>query len=134
MTIAPRRRDILVPPSPPVHGRRPAGIQGGKKLGVDPILRAKDMANKEVEHLGVMAYAANFQWIRPRSKPGDRVVASADSHHTRVDQQVGNTATTVRLSIGLLEHANSNSNLRRRHTSKSNSWRKTSTPETCPSR
>ncbi|KAK3922888.1 Filamin-B [Frankliniella fusca] len=64
-----------------------AGIQGGKRLGVEPILRAKDMANKEVEHLGVMAYAANFQWVRPRSKPGDRIVASADSHHTRVDQQ-----------------------------------------------
>ncbi|KAJ1528888.1 hypothetical protein ONE63_007257 [Megalurothrips usitatus] len=64
-----------------------AGIQGGKKLGVEPILRAKDMANKEVENLGVMAYAANFQWIRPRSKPGDRIVASANSHHTRVDQQ-----------------------------------------------
>lgn len=106
---------------PYIHGRRSAGIQGGKKLGVDPILRAKDMANKEVENLGVMAYAANFQWIRPRSKPGDRVVASADSHHTRVDQQVGTTNYDVDWLSGTRAYANSNSNLRRRHTLKSNS-------------
>ncbi|XP_023727803.1 filamin-C isoform X3 [Cryptotermes secundus] len=62
------------------------GIHGGEKLGVEPILKAKDMADKNVEHLGVMAYAANFQWIQPRQKPGDRLTVSYDCHTAKVNK------------------------------------------------
>ncbi|XP_049948482.1 filamin-A [Schistocerca serialis cubense] len=62
------------------------GIRGGEKLGVEPILKAKDMCDRNVEHLGIMAYAANFQWIKPRQKPGDRVSVLCDHNTTRVNK------------------------------------------------
>jgi len=40
-------------------------VDAGARLGVQPILTAKDMANPEVEHLGIMAYAAHLQWVPP---------------------------------------------------------------------
>jgi filamin len=64
------------------------GIRGGEKLGIEPILKAKDMADKNVEHLGVMAYAAHFQWIQPRQKPGDRLTVSCDSHTAKLNKPV----------------------------------------------
>ncbi len=64
------------------------GIYGGRKLGVEPLLRAKDMVDQNVEHLGVMAYAASFQWIPPRTHPASVVTASYDSHTTRIYQPV----------------------------------------------
>ncbi|XP_071442492.1 filamin-C isoform X2 [Hetaerina americana] len=62
------------------------GIRGGERLGVEPILRAKDMADRNVEHLGVMAYAAHFQWIKPRPRPSDRISVSVDSNMGRVNE------------------------------------------------
>jgi len=67
------------------------GIRGGEKLGVEPVLRAADIADPNVEHLGVMAYAAYFQWIRPRMKPCDRIRVVPDGKTCRVN-------TPVRLS------------------------------------
>ena len=46
---------------------------GGDKIGVGPVLEARDMANPNVEYLGVMAWAAQFQWIADKTPPGDRV-------------------------------------------------------------
>ncbi|GLH04452.1 Protein sickie [Gryllus bimaculatus] len=60
------------------------GLQGGRRLGVEPLLRAKDMADTHVEHLGVMAYAAHFQWLPARRAPGERLALSADGHTARV--------------------------------------------------
>lgn len=65
-----------------------SGIHAGRRLGVEPLLSAKDMVNQNVEHLGVMAYAASFQWIPPRTHPSAVVTASSDSHTTRVYQPV----------------------------------------------
>lgn len=65
-----------------------SGINAGRKLGVDPLLKAKDIADPNVEHLGVMAYAASFQWIRPRVKPSAVITASCDSHLSRIYQPV----------------------------------------------
>ncbi|XP_017765388.1 PREDICTED: filamin-A isoform X1 [Eufriesea mexicana] len=62
------------------------GIDGGKKLGVEPILKAKDMADQNVEHLGVMAYAAYFQWVKPRPQASKQVVVHIDSTSARVQQ------------------------------------------------
>lgn len=64
------------------------GIDGGKKLGVEPILKAKDMADQNVEHLGVMAYAAYFQWVKPRPQASKQIVVHIDSTSARVQQPV----------------------------------------------
>ncbi|XP_015587386.1 filamin-A isoform X2 [Cephus cinctus] len=62
------------------------GIEGGKKLGVEPILKAKDMADQNVEHLGVMAYAAYFQWVKPRPQASEQIAVHIDSTSARVQQ------------------------------------------------
>ncbi|KAG7199467.1 hypothetical protein KM043_014093 [Ampulex compressa] len=62
------------------------GIDGGKKLGVEPILKAKDMADQNVEHLGVMAYAAFFQWVKPRPQASKQIAVHIDSTSARVQQ------------------------------------------------
>lgn len=64
------------------------GINAGRKLGVEPLLRAKDMVDSNVEHLGVMAYAAHFQWIPPRTAPSLTVAADCDTHTTRIHTPV----------------------------------------------
>ncbi|XP_065214935.1 filamin-A isoform X4 [Planococcus citri] len=75
-----------------------SGIYAGRRLGVDPLLSAKDMVNQNVEHLGVMAYAASFQWIPPRTHPSAVVAATSDSHTTRVYQP-----TTINLDFSSSE-------------------------------
>jgi len=67
---------------------RVTGIKGGERLGVEPVLKAVDMADPNVEHLGVMAYAAYYQWVTPRMKPKDRLKVTPDSKTVRVNQQV----------------------------------------------
>lgn len=64
------------------------GIDGGKKLGVEPILKAKDMADQNVEHLGVMAYAAYFQWVKPRPQASQQIAVHIDSTSARAQQPV----------------------------------------------
>ncbi|XP_050306612.1 filamin-A isoform X2 [Anthonomus grandis grandis] len=61
-------------------------IEAGKKLGVQPVLSAKDMADKNVEHLGVMAYAAHFQWIPERPPLHDLINVSLNSTSGRVGE------------------------------------------------
>lgn len=60
---------------------------------MEPILRAKDMVDSNVEHLGVMAYAAHFQWIPPRTAPSLTVAAGCDSYTTRIHTPVRIPAT-----------------------------------------
>ncbi|KAL7301856.1 hypothetical protein TKK_0005461 [Trichogramma kaykai] len=62
------------------------GIDAGKKLGVEPLLKAKDMADQNVEHLGVMAYAAFFQWVKPRPQINEQVLVHIDSTSARIHQ------------------------------------------------
>ncbi|KAK0179966.1 hypothetical protein PV327_005658 [Microctonus hyperodae] len=62
------------------------GIDGAKKLGVEPILKAKDMADQNVEHLGVMAYAAHFQWVKPRPQASEQLAVHVESTSARVQQ------------------------------------------------
>ncbi|XP_051156361.1 filamin-A [Leptopilina boulardi] len=62
------------------------GIDSGKKLGVEPILKAKDLADQNVEHLGVMAYAAYFQWVKPRPQASEQIAVHIDSTSARVQQ------------------------------------------------
>lgn len=46
------------------------------------------MADQNVEHLGVMAYAACFQWVKPRSQTSKQIVVHIDSTSARVQQPV----------------------------------------------
>ncbi|XP_014219845.1 filamin-A isoform X2 [Copidosoma floridanum] len=62
------------------------GIDGGRKLGVEPLLKAKDMADQNVEHLGLMAYVAFFQWVKPRPQLNEQAVVHIDSTSARVHQ------------------------------------------------
>ncbi|XP_014240191.1 filamin-A isoform X2 [Cimex lectularius] len=71
-----------------------AGLAAGSKLGVEPILRAKDMVDQNVEHLGVMAYAASFQWIPPRPPATTLVQVTSSSHTTRIYTQ-----TTIQMEF-----------------------------------
>ncbi|KAG9430406.1 filamin-A [Apis mellifera carnica] len=82
---APAYDKIDVDPSMWEHNIQ-MGIDGGKKLGVEPILKAKDMADQNVEHLGVMAYAACFQWVKPRPQTSKQIVVHIDSTSARVQQ------------------------------------------------
>ncbi|KAL1490329.1 hypothetical protein ABEB36_013043 [Hypothenemus hampei] len=61
-------------------------LEAGKRLGVQPVLSAKDMADKNVEHLGVMAYAAHFQWIPERPPLHDLINATLSSTSGRVGE------------------------------------------------
>ncbi|XP_054089626.1 filamin-C isoform X2 [Zeugodacus cucurbitae] len=62
-------------------------VEAGQRLGVQPILTAKDMANPEVEHLGIMAYAAHLQWVPPRPPLSDMITVLMESNSGRVGEQ-----------------------------------------------
>ncbi|XP_076033174.1 filamin-A-like isoform X3 [Oratosquilla oratoria] len=64
------------------------GIDGGRRLGVEPVLSASDMARTDVEHLGVMGYIAYYQWLRPRKSPGERLAVKCDLDNVRVNNPV----------------------------------------------
>ena len=55
---------------------------------MEPVLKAVDMADPNVEHLGVMAYAAYFQWVKARMKPGDRLRITPEGKTVRVHNPV----------------------------------------------
>jgi len=38
-----------------------AAIEAGRRLGVEPVISAKEMADPDVDHLGVMAYVARLR-------------------------------------------------------------------------
>lgn len=50
------------------------GIQAGKRIGVEPILTAKEMCDPEVDHIGIMAYAAYFSRFKPVRSSAEKVV------------------------------------------------------------
>lgn len=70
-------------------------VDAGAKLGVQPILTPKDMANPEVEHLGIMAYAAHLQWVPPRPPLSDLVNVYLESTSGRVGEPVCTTHSCV---------------------------------------
>lgn len=61
-------------------------IEAGEKLGVKPVLSAKDMASPDVEHLGNMAYVAHLQWVPPRPPLTDLITVYLESTSGRVDE------------------------------------------------
>lgn len=63
-------------------------VDAGKRLGVQPVLSPKDMTNPDVEHLGIMAYAANLQWVTPRPPLSDSIAVHLESTSGRVGEPV----------------------------------------------
>ena len=63
-------------------------INGGNKIGVPKVLDAKDMANPNVEYLGVMAWVAQFQWIPDKTPPGDRLEMRCNLNKIKVGEEV----------------------------------------------
>ena len=61
-------------------------IEGGLKLGVKPVLSAKDMAHEDGEHLGIMAYATWLQWVKPRAPLTDMLGVRLQSTSGRVGE------------------------------------------------
>ena len=52
------------------------------------VLDAKDMANPNVEYLGVMAWVAQFQWIPDKTPPGDRLEMHCNLSKIKVGEEV----------------------------------------------
>ena len=52
------------------------GIDGGIRIGVQPVIPAQEIADPDVDHLGVMAYAAWFQYSTPNQVGCDDATVS----------------------------------------------------------
>ncbi|XP_062543155.1 filamin-C isoform X1 [Armigeres subalbatus] len=61
-------------------------IEGGLKLGVKPVLAAKDMATADEEHLGIMAYATWLRWVIPRAPLTDMLAVQLESTSGRIGE------------------------------------------------
>lgn len=63
------------------------GIAGGKYLGVEPLLTAKELADPDVQPLAVMAYVARFQGVPVRRRPRDKLtVTGTDLNNVHVNK------------------------------------------------
>ncbi|XP_048246435.1 filamin-C-like isoform X1 [Haliotis rufescens] len=71
-----------------------SGIDCGRRLGVEPILSAKEMSDPEVEHLGIMAYAAYFTHLKPVKSLADKAIIDGNFSNVYVGQE-----KTFRLNI-----------------------------------
>ncbi|CAG9825270.1 unnamed protein product [Phaedon cochleariae] len=68
-------------------------------VSVQPVLSAKDMADSHVEHLGVMAYAAHFQWVPERPPLHDLMNATLNSTSGRVGEPTHYQVTLLDSSL-----------------------------------
>lgn len=60
-----------------------SGLDAAQRLGIEPIFTAQEIADPQVEHLGVMAYAAYFTKMKPVkiSNPRASFTGNFDSVH-----------------------------------------------------
>lgn len=65
------------------------GIDAGKRLGVTPILTFKEMCDPEVDHIGIMAYAAYFITFKPVRTAAEKVMMEVGPRNVYIDQEVG---------------------------------------------
>ena len=65
-----------------------AAIDGGKELGVEPILTAEEIADPKVDHLSLMTYIARFQHLIPKKKDEEKLGIKADLNNIRTGVQV----------------------------------------------
>ncbi|XP_026726106.1 filamin-C isoform X1 [Trichoplusia ni] len=88
-------RSLGGPAPPPSRLRRdPArweennqmAIDAAKKIGVQPVLSARDLSQSDVEHLGVMAWATQLKNVPPRPPVHDMLRVALDSTSGRVGE------------------------------------------------
>ncbi|XP_021372144.1 filamin-B-like isoform X3 [Mizuhopecten yessoensis] len=63
------------------------GIDAARRLGVEPILTAKEMCDPEVDHIGIMAYAAYFGNFKPVRTAAEKVVMEAGPRNVFIEQE-----------------------------------------------
>ena len=69
------------------HENQQKGLEAAVRLGVQPILTAKEMCDPEVDHIGIMAYAAYFRNFKPSKTPAERVVMSSPPKNVYVGSE-----------------------------------------------
>ncbi|CAB3237329.1 unnamed protein product [Arctia plantaginis] len=88
-------RSIGGPAPPPSRLRRdPArweennqlALDAAKKIGVQPVLSARDMSQSEVDHLGLMTWATHLRNVPPRPPVHDMLRVALDSTSGRVGE------------------------------------------------
>ena len=62
-------------------------MKGAQKIGVSPVMESRDIANPNVEYLGVMAWAAQFQWIADKQGPGELMEVKLGGNKCRVGEK-----------------------------------------------
>ena len=73
-------------------------MDGGEKLGVLPLFRAKDMTDPDLNPLSVMAYVSQYMWIPKRDPPSSRVEVRCDIENRRVNKPVSTAHHIFKLS------------------------------------
>jgi len=58
-----------------------------KKIGIPGVLDPKDIANPNVEYLGVMAWVAQFQWIPDKTPPSERLEMRCNLNKIKVGEE-----------------------------------------------
>lgn len=61
-------------------------IDAGNRFGIKPVVAPKEMAQPDVEHLAIMAYATELQWIQPRPPLADMLSVNLQSTSGRVGE------------------------------------------------
>ncbi|VDI30244.1 filamin [Mytilus galloprovincialis] len=62
-------------------------IDGGKDLGVEPLLTAEEIADPKVDHLSLMTYISRFQHLVPKKKDEEKIGIKADLNNIRTGVQ-----------------------------------------------
>ena len=64
------------------------GIDGGKSLGVEPLMSAKEMSDDHVDHLSLMAYISKFQSVTPRKNKDEKLLIRAKLDNLKASEEV----------------------------------------------
>ncbi|XP_060074083.1 filamin-A-like [Ylistrum balloti] len=62
-------------------------LDGGKELGVEPLLKASEMSDPSLDHLTMMTYVARFQRVTPSKSDKDKVKVTASFNNIRTGIQ-----------------------------------------------
>ncbi|XP_052216594.1 filamin-A-like isoform X3 [Dreissena polymorpha] len=63
------------------------GIDGGKELGIEPLLSAKEMSDPLVDHLSMMSYLSKFSNVQPRKGKAERLQIRFNFDNIKVGSQ-----------------------------------------------
>lgn len=63
-------------------------INGGKQLGVEPTMTAKEMSDSNLDHLSMMAYLAKLQHITPLKTDAEKFTIATELNEAVMGKQV----------------------------------------------